>query len=60
MQSYCNLSLLVEFVQMSNDFEVNQTKVKGGCHSGRKVVPHDSKSDLPLGYCNIIFDSMLA
>ena len=32
----------------SCDFEVNQTKVKGGCQSGRKVVPHDSKSDLPL------------
>ena len=29
-------------------FEVNQTKIKGGCQSGRKVVPHDSKSDLPL------------
>ena len=26
----------------------NQTKIKGGCQSGRKVVPHDSKSDLPL------------
>ena len=29
-------------------FEVNQTKIKGGCQSGRKVVPDDSKSDLPL------------
>ena len=29
-------------------FEVNQTKVKGGCQSGRKVVPNDCKSDLPL------------
>ena len=29
-------------------FEVNQTKIKGGCQSGRKLVPHDSKSDLPL------------
>ena len=28
--------------------QVNQTKIKGGCQSGRKVVPHDSKSDLPL------------
>ena len=25
-----------------------KTKIKGGCWSGRKVVPHDSKSDLPL------------
>ena len=33
----------------SCDFEVNQTKIKGGCQSGREVVPHDSKSDLPLG-----------
>ena len=24
------------------------TKIKGDCLSGRKVVPHDSKSDLPL------------
>ena len=32
------------------DFEVNQTKIKGGCQSGRKLAPHDSKSDLPLVY----------
>ena len=30
------------------DFDVNQTKIKGGCQLERKVVPHDSKSDLPL------------
>ena len=30
------------------DFEVNQTKIKGGCQSGRKVVTYNSKSDLPL------------
>ena len=29
-------------------FKANQTKTKGGCQSGRKVLPHDSKSDLPL------------
>ena len=28
---------------------MNQTKIKGGCQSGRKVVTHNSKSDLPLG-----------
>ena len=28
---------------------MNQTKIKGGCQSERNVVPHDSKSDLPLG-----------
>ena len=27
---------------------LNQTKIKGGCQWGSKVVPHDSKSDLPL------------
>ena len=32
----------------SCDFEVNHTNIKGGFLSGRKVVPHDSKSDLPL------------
>ena len=30
------------------DFEVNQTKIKGGCQSEKKVVPHDAKSDLPV------------
>ena len=40
--------LLKQYGQYSCDFEVNQTKIKGGCQSGRKVVPHDSKSDLPL------------
>ena len=32
----------------SCDFEVKKTKIMGGCQLGRKVVPHDSKSDLPL------------
>ena len=31
-------------------FEVNLTKIKGGCQSGRKVVSYDSKSDLPLDF----------
>ena len=26
----------------------HMTKIKGGCQLGRKVIPHDSKSDLPL------------
>ena len=34
---------------MHNKFEINRTKIKGGCQSGRKVVFHDSRSDLPLG-----------
>ena len=31
-------------------FEIDRTKIKGGCQSGRKVVSHNSKSDLPLVY----------
>ena len=33
---------------MHKKVEINRTKIKGGCQSGRKVVPHNSKSDLPL------------
>ena len=33
---------------MHKKVEINQTKIKCGCQSRRKVVPHDSKSDLPL------------
>ena len=33
---------------MQKKFEINQTKIKGGCQLGRKVVTHNSKSDLPL------------
>ena len=33
---------------MHKKFETNQSKIKGGCQSGRKVVNHNSKSDLPL------------
>ena len=33
---------------MHKKFEMNQTKIKGGCQSGSKVIPHDSKSDLPV------------
>ena len=33
---------------MHKKFEINQTKIKGSCQSGRRVVPHDSKSDLFL------------
>ena len=34
---------------MHEKFEINRTKIKSDSQSGRKVVPHDSKSDLPLG-----------
>ena len=33
---------------MHRKFEINRTKIKGGCQSGRKVVNHNSKIDLPL------------
>ena len=33
---------------MHKKFEINLTKIKGGCQSGRKVVAHNFKSDLPL------------
>ena len=35
-------------------FYINRTKMKGGCRSGRKVVTHNSTSDLPLGTVWII------
>ena len=33
---------------MHKKFKINQTKIKGSCQSGGKVVAHNSKSDLPL------------
>ena len=33
---------------MHKKFEINWTKFKGGCQPERKVVSHNSKSDLPL------------
>ena len=33
---------------MHEKFDINRTKIKGGFQSGRKVVTHNSKSDLPL------------
>ena len=33
---------------MHKKFEINGTKIKGGCQLRRKVVTHNSKSDLPL------------
>ena len=34
---------------MHKKLEMNSTKIKGGCQSGRTVVTHNCKSDLPLG-----------
>ena len=39
--------MLIE--HMHKKFDINRTKINGDCQPGRKVVPHDSKSDLPLG-----------
>ena len=33
---------------MHKKFEINRTKIPVGCQSRRKVVAHNSKSDLPL------------
>ena len=33
---------------MHKKFGINWTKIKGECQSGRKVVTHDSKSNLSL------------
>ena len=35
---------------MNKKFEINRTKIKGSSQLGRKVIIHDSKSDLPLGF----------
>ena len=40
--------MLLEYILKK--FEINQTKIKGGCQSGRKLVTHNSKSDLPVVY----------
>ena len=32
---------------MLKKFEINRTKIKGGCRLGRKVLTHNSKNDLP-------------
>ena len=33
---------------MHKKFEISCTEIEGGCHLGRKMVTHNSKSDLPL------------
>ena len=42
---------------MHKKFDINQAKIKGGCQLGRKVVPHNSKSDLPLTIHNSLSDN---
>jgi len=38
---------------MHNKFEMNWTKIKGGCELGIKVVTHNSKSDLSLASLHV-------
>ena len=38
---------------MQKKFEMNRTRIKGGCQSWRKVVIHNSKSDMPLHYIKL-------
>ena len=38
---------------MHKKFENYRTKIKGSCQSGRKMVTHDSKSDLPQEYVQV-------
>ena len=45
-QTSCACAPIV--LHMHKKFELNWTKIKGGCQSCRKVVAHDSRSDLPL------------
>ena len=42
---------------MHKKFEINWTKIKGSCQSGKKVVPHNSMSNLPLPNIPNITDS---
>ena len=46
------LAILLEY--MHKKIEINWTKIKGGCQSGRKVITHDSKIYLPLVDSNSI------
>ena len=50
---YFKITLALDILSehMHKKFEINQTKNKGGCQSGRKVVAHNSNSDLPLITC---------
>ena len=48
LQNHMNIAMLLE--HMHKKFEINPTKIKDGCQSGRKVLTHNAKSDLPLPY----------
>ena len=44
---------------MHKKFEINQTKIKDGCQSGRKVVNHNSKGELPLSTFTWLTDFLI-
>ena len=48
--AYFKITWALDILHMLKKLEINWTKIKGGCQSGRKVVTHSSKSDLPLDY----------
>ena len=43
---------------MSKKFEMNQTKIKCGCQSGRKVVTHDSMSGFRASLASLAATSL--
>ena len=48
------LALAILLEHMHKKFEINRTKIKSVCQSGRKAVTHKSKSDFPL--TSIVYD----
>ena len=48
--SESDLPLAILLEHRHSKFDINMTKIKGGCHLGRKVVTHNSKCDSPLAY----------
>ena len=52
--SKSDLPLAILLEHMHKNFEINRTKIMGGCQSGRKVVTHNSKSDLLLDIGTIL------
>ena len=51
-------ALAILSVHMHKKFEISKTKIKGSCQLGRKMITHNSKSDLPLG-CSLPINPLL-
>ena len=49
LQNYMSISHAIR-AHAQEVRDISDKKIKGGCQSGRKVVTHNSKSDLPLCY----------